>query len=232
MALVKFGGGIQEMRGSIGGTVFSRNKGGNYARGKTTPINPNTALQQIVRNTLSNLTTRWAQTLTAAQRTAWNLYADSVTVLNRLSESVNISGFNHYIRSNSLLLRSARPIVDDGPTVFEIPEGDPTFAITISEATQFITMTFDDTATWHNETGGYLWPFGGQPQNPQRNFFDGPWRFMSRIEGNDAGGPGSPADRFSQFAVSEGQHVWTYGRIQRKDGRLSEVFRADNFSGA
>lgn len=232
MALVKFGGGIIEMRGSIAGTVFSRNSTGNYARAKTTPINPNTALQQTVRAAMAFLTDRWSNTLTANQRIAWNLYASSVQVLNRIGESVNISGFNHYIRSNMIRKQYANPLIDDGPTVFEIPAADPTYSISVSEGTQIITHSFDDTMDWAVEDGSFLFFYGGKPQNPQIFFFDGPWRKAGFIGGVDPGGPIEPHAAASEYAVAEGQHIWTYGRISRADGRLSEKFRADTFCAA
>ncbi|GAI01350.1 unnamed protein product, partial [marine sediment metagenome] len=45
MALIKYGGGIVQISGSIAGTVFARNKMGNYARPRTKPVNPRTARQ-------------------------------------------------------------------------------------------------------------------------------------------------------------------------------------------
>lgn len=49
MALVQFGGGILDARGSIGGQVFSKNRFGNYMRARITPVNPNSARQAVVR---------------------------------------------------------------------------------------------------------------------------------------------------------------------------------------
>lgn len=229
MALIKFGGGIIEMRGSIGGTVFSRNSSGNYARAKTTPINPNTARQQNIRATMALLTSRWSQVLTASQRAAWNLYASSVAVLNRLGETTHISGYNHFIRSN-IIIRSRGPwTFDDGPTVFEIPDADPTYSIAASETSQEITVSFDDGLEWANEDPGWLLMFMGSPQNPQINFFDGPWRFLSNLVGIEGGGVVQPHVATAPFAISEGQRIWSYARIMRKDGRISEPFRADTF---
>ncbi len=232
MALVKFGGGITQMSGSIGGTVFARNRYGNYARSRTKPINPNTALQVAVRAALSELTVRWSTTLTAAQRTAWNLYASSVAMLNRLGETVFLSGFNHYIRSNSVRTRYAIAPIDAGPTLFEIPASDPALAFTASEATQQITLAFDDVFAWASEDGAHLAIYQGQPQNAQRNFFDGPWRNTAIIFG-DAGVPiTTPQIIPVSFAIAEGQRVWIYARISRADGRLSAPFRADIAVGA
>lgn len=227
MALIKFGGGVVGMAGSIAGTTFARNRSGSYARARTKPINPNSAAQQLVRAALADLTVRWSQTLTPAQRTAWNLYAANVIMQNRLGESINLSGFNMYIRSNSLLLRAALSAVDTGPALFELPTQDPTFAITASAATQLVSVTFDNTAAWANEDDAHMFIFTGNPQNAQRNFFNGPWGYAGAIAGDAVAAPASPATFTTTQVIAEGQKLWTYGRIVRADGRLSEPFRGD-----
>lgn len=232
MALIKFGGGVVQMTGSIAGDTFARNRYGNYARSRTKPTNPNTDRQVLVRATLSELTTRWAQTLNATQRAAWNLYGNSVSMKNRLGESCFLTGFNHYVRSNSNSVRLGLTPVDDGPVIFELPAQDPAFAITISEATQNITAVYDDTMDWDTEDGGLLFMFQGSPQNAQRNFFAGPWRLWTAVEGADGAPIASPKIAPAVFAVAEGQHVWCYARILRADGRLSEPFRDDVLVGA
>jgi len=232
MALVKFGGGITQMAGSIGGTTFARNRYGNYARSRTKPTNPNTARQQTIRSALAFLTERWSLTLTAAQRTAWNLYAANVTMLNRLGESVNLSGFNMYIRSNSIRKAFGLAVIDAGPVVFEIPEADPTYAIAASEATQQITTTYDDTMDWADEDGAFMVGFQGAPQNPQRNFFAGPWKSFMVISGVNGAPPASPAITAVATAIAELQHLWCYARILRADGRISQPFRHDVFCAA
>lgn len=232
MALVKFGGGITQMTGSIGGTTFARNRYGNYARARTKPTNPNTALQQGVRASLTFLTERWAQTLTAAQRTAWNLYGSNVVMTNKLGESMNLSGFNHYVRSNMVRKQTGSAIIDAGPVVFELPETDPTYAITATEAAQTVDNAFDITLPWAVEDGAMIFWFQGQPQNAQRNFFAGPWRISGRQLGADPGPIVSPHTRPAVFAIAELQHLWGYARISRADGRLSTPFRDDVFVAA
>lgn len=227
MALIKFGGGVVQMSGSIGGDTFARNRYGNYARARTKPTNPNTSRQQAVRAAVAFLTQRWSVTLTAVQRTAWNLYADSVNMKNRLGETVHLSGFNHYIRSNATRKTGPTVLIDDGPTIFELPAQDPTFSVSGSEATQALTIAFDDTLPWAVEDGSFLFLFQGKPQNAQRNFFAGPWRFINYVGGIDPGGPIEPHVEIGDFAIAEGQRQWVYGRISRADGRLSEPFRAD-----
>ncbi len=229
MALIKFGGGVIQMSGSIAGNTFARNRYGNYVRARTKPINPNTDNQVLVRAVIASLTEKWSTVLTAANRTAWNLYASNVPMKNKLGEVMHLSGFNHYIRSNATRHRLAQGLANAGPVIFELPPQDPLFAISISEATQQVTVTYDDTRDWANENQGYLWFFQGQPQNPQRNFFKGPWLFCSSVLGVAGAPPASPAVRDVVTVCSEGQHVWFYGRIERADGRLSEPFYADTF---
>lgn len=232
MALIKFGGGVVQMSGSIAGNTFARNRYGNYVRARTKPVNPNTARQVAVRAGLAVLTTRWSLTLTALQRTAWNLYASSVNMTNRLGETINLTGFNHYIRSNTCAQMVGYPLVDDGPTVFEIPEADPTLSVAASEATQVLTMGYDDTLDWATEDLAYMYFFQGTPQNPQRNFFDGPWRLIGSVGGIDPGGPVEPHAGAAVFAIAQLQRQWIYARIQRADGRISQPFQSDGFVGA
>lgn len=230
--LVKFGAGIIEARGSIAGMTFSRNRSGAYARARVKPVNPNTDRQDDVRAAMAFLTDRWSQTLTNAQRIAWNLYASNVSMKNKLGEAINLSGFNHYIRSNTIAKLFALTVIDAGPVVFELPAQDPTYAITASEATQQITTTYDAVMDWASETGANLILSGGQPQNPQRNFFGGPWRLYGQVSGADGAPPAGPHAGVSAYAISELQRLWGYARIRRLDGRLSEEFRADCFVAA
>lgn len=232
MASVKYGGGIIQMSGSIAGNTFARNRFGNYVRAKTVPVNPNSATQQTVRAIITMLTSRWSQTLTAAQRTAWNLYADSVNMTNRLGETIQLSGFNHYIRSNSVRERVGAPLVDAGPTTFELPAHDPAFAVTASEAAQQVTFAYDSTMDWADEDDAYILFEQGQPQNAQRNFFAGPWRHCAQVEGVNGAPPASPKVAAAVFVVTELQHLWAYARISRADGRLSTPFRDDCYCAA
>lgn len=226
MALVKFGGGIVDMRGSIAGNTFARNRAGAYARARTKPVNPNTALQQAVRNNLQALVNAWSEVLTALQRTAWAQYAAAVPMTNRLGEEMHLTGFNMFIRSNTALLQAGLAQVNDGPTTLLLPEGDGSFAVSASEASQDITVTFDDTAAWCDENGAGLILKCGLPQNPTRNFFAGPYRFAGTIEGDSVTPPTSTEDVAASFTVAELQKIWCEARIVRADGRLSAPFRS------
>jgi len=226
MALVKFGAGIVGMSGSIGGTTFARNRYGSYARSKTKPVNPNTSNQSAVRAAVSYVTELWHNTLTAAQRTAWGAYAQAVAMTNRLGETTYLTGFNHFVRSNVERQNRSLGTVAAGPTTFALPEQDTLFAVSLSEATQNITVTFDDSQDWCDEDDSYLLLYMGSPQLVTRDFFSGPWLYAGKIDGDSTTPPTSTVDIAASFTATEGQKVFCYARIIRADGRVSEPFYA------
>jgi len=230
--LLKFGGGITEMRGSIAGNVYSRNRSGAYMRARTKPVNPNTTRQQAIRAAIAFVCARWSETLTKAHRDAWGVYGANVPMKNRLGETIYLSGFNHYIRSNAGRVQLGFAAIDTAPVIFELPAKDPSIAIAPDAGDQLLNFSFDNTMAWANEDDGVLYLYQGLPQNAQRNFFGGPWRWVMCVGGDSITPPTSPDVAPCVFAIGEGQHQWIYCRIQRADGRLSEQFRADAFCSA
>lgn len=227
MALVKYGGGIVQMSGSIAGDTHARNRFGNYIRARTKPINPNSARQAKVRSIIALLVERWNETLTADQRAAWETYAAAVNMKNKLGETVNLTGFNHYIRSNCSYVDLGGGYFDDAPTTLSLADKDPTFAIAASAATQEITVTFDANMAWNSEPGAGMFMLDGTPQLATRNFFAGPYRGLIWLGGIQPPGNVSPQAHTSLFVLVEGQRIWVQARIIRVDGRLSETFTAN-----
>jgi len=225
MALVKYGGGIVQASGSIAGNTFARNRFGNYMRARTKPVNPQSARQVAARNRVAFLAEEWSATLTPAQRLSWAAYAAAVSWTNRLGESVNLTGFNMFVRSNAAILGVGGVVVADGPTVLSLPNSDPLFSVALSEASG-ITTTFDDTLDWLNEDGGYLSIELGTPQLASRNFFNGPWRWDSAIAGDAVTAPTTPdgPNAVTTWTLIEGQLVWARARIIRADGRITTPF--------
>ena len=229
MALIEFGGGIKRMSGSIAGNIFDRGTDYNAVRGKTKPVDKNTANQQRIRSTFAYLSTRWAQTLSDVQRTAWGVYGSTVTIKNRLLEDIHVSGFHHYLRSNIIRLQSGLAPVDNGPVVMSIPASDPAFAIEVDEFSQEIYVTFNDALDWANENDGHMFVYQGRPMTHQTTFFRGTWRSCGDIEGSAAAAPAIPATQQNVFVATENQNQFAYARIGRADGRLSEQMFSDSF---
>jgi len=223
MALIKYGGGVTQASGSIGGNTFARNRFGNYTRSRTKPVNPNSTAQGLSRSSLAYLAQYWNATLSVEERGSWETYAGSVPGLNRLGESVYLTGFNEFLRSNIIRLQNELAVIEAGPTVLTLPETDPTFAIVATEADQKIAVTFDEDLPWDSEAGAKMYIYAGEPQNPTRNFFKGPWK----LAGSLSNGAETGAKIDSPYTLVTGQKIWCYARIQRADGRLSNPFRGD-----
>lgn len=232
MALVVLPEGTQ-ISGSIGGTTWSHNRYGAYKRNRSVPVNPNTDRQVAVRNAVKAITIAWNNVLTQAQRDAWETYAANVVWKNHLGQDVYLNGLTHFVRSNVPRYRCDLARIDDAPTIFTLAAAELSLGASASEATQVVTVTFDDTADWCVETGGFEVFYMGLPQNGSITFFGGPYRRLGCLFGQDApnGEPSSPHAwdaSATPWPIAEGQRIWIRTRIGRADGRLSE-FAQVNF---
>ena len=99
MAKIVFGGGVSQASGKIGGTVYARNKGGSYSRNFVVPANPQTAKQSAQRNLLGLKSAAW-RALSDVQRDAWISWADENPILDRLGNSIILSGAQAYNKIN------------------------------------------------------------------------------------------------------------------------------------
>jgi len=118
MALLKLGPLIAGIRGTLGGTIFSANKSGPFARSWAKPVNPRSAAQQTQRQFASSHGTHWTA-LTQAQRDDWDTYAAAAPQekTNSLGEAYYASGYNWYCEINTHLLLSGRARRDVFPSV-------------------------------------------------------------------------------------------------------------------
>lgn len=113
MATVKYGASISDARGSVGGTVMSRNLAGAYTRARVAPVNRNTPKQSLVRQNFGANSKMWSGTLTGDQRSAWTLFAQANPVPNRLGDSIILSGLAMFLGLNQTLSQiGAAPILD------------------------------------------------------------------------------------------------------------------------
>lgn len=99
MAKVKFSALISEMRNKLNGSVFARNRGGNYLRTKVTPVNPQSLAQVQARALLTQFAQSW-RGLTQAQIAAWNAAVDQWSTTDVFGDSVTPSGSALYVRLN------------------------------------------------------------------------------------------------------------------------------------
>lgn len=96
------GPAIAEIRGSIGGTVFSRNRYSAYTRNRTIPTVSTTPPAMLAKARMTAATQAW-QSLTSTARASWTQWALSNPVSNSLGQQQALTGHvafvQHHIRS-------------------------------------------------------------------------------------------------------------------------------------
>ena len=119
-ALVKFGGGVSEMRGKEAGIIYSRNAYGSYVKQKVSPVNPQTSKQLGQRTLMGNLAQTWAA-LSAGEKASWTNLGEQVTRVNRFGDTTYYTGFGIYMKLNRNIVLAGGTALDEAPTVPEIP---------------------------------------------------------------------------------------------------------------
>ncbi|MCK5319485.1 MAG: hypothetical protein KAJ55_16360 [Anaerolineales bacterium] len=219
-----------ELSGSIGGFTASHNRGGSYFRKRVVPVDPGTAFQLVIRGFVSDLTSLWLNTLTTAQRTAWDLYALQVPLPDALGEPRNVGGLAMYVRSNVPRLQAGEPRVDAGPTTFNLGDYTQPVMAAPSEAGQTVSWVFTPADDWANEDDAGMLFLISRPQNASINFFKGPYRFAAVVQGDSLVPPVSPVVMPLPFAFVAGQRIFAEVKVTRADGRLSAKFRTNQLA--
>ena len=104
MALIKFGGGVAAISGTIAGTVYARNRAGAYSRNWAKPINAPTIPQSQRRVLFGQTASMWSE-LSLAARDGWNALAATTERKNRLGDTYQPTGRQIFmeVQQNMLL---------------------------------------------------------------------------------------------------------------------------------
>ncbi len=138
--------------GSIGGTTFSRNRGGQYIRRRAIPTNPDSIPQQTVRAILSEQSQAWADR-TDAERDAWKNWAIQNPITDVLGQQITLTGHQAFIKLNSRLdLTNDTELT--APPIINAPAGLLTLALTADIGVGTTEITFTTTPT---AAGVKLW---------------------------------------------------------------------------
>lgn len=207
--------------GSVGGLTFSHNRGGKYTRARVTPTDPSTALQQTMRAAMGVLAPFWGETLTQPERDAWDLYADNVTWINPLGETIFLTGQQHFLRVNTVRIQTGIAILSTAPSIFDLGTFTaPSIEDAISGPPASAQLVFNPADAWANAVGGFMAFYAGRAQGPGRKFYRGPFRFGSSIAG-DPVPPTSPASITIPQVWPVGSLIWMQVRVIQVDGRMS-----------
>lgn len=121
MAKVQFGSGVAYISGRVAGTVHARNKGGSYVRRMSIPVNPATTFQQNVRSSLADNSAGW-RNLAAADQMAWEAWAKTHPIVDRLGAAILLSGQQAYVALNRNAFSNG-----DGANFYTTPPAEPAF---------------------------------------------------------------------------------------------------------
>lgn len=206
MALVQFGGGVTQMRGSIGGTCFSRSAAGNIVRARTKPINPRSALQQARRATAAMLTNYWSATLTEQQRTDWRAYAAGTTWTNRLGQVISINGLAAFVRTNALNALSGEAVIAAAPLALGHAAGI-VGTFTAEPTASTITLA-EPSAGWDKGVDDDWWfIFQYPPTEAGRIAFPKGGRYLTSFEGDQTTPPTVTTPITSLWTMQLGQRM-------------------------
>jgi hypothetical protein len=120
MARIKYSALVSDMRNKLNGSVLSKNRAGSYIRNKVTPVNPQTAFQQTIRQRLGSFSTGW-RGLTQDQRQAWLSSTKSFPYTDIFGDKKELDGKSLYVKLNMNLANAGQTAITDAPQPASIP---------------------------------------------------------------------------------------------------------------
>jgi hypothetical protein len=214
-----------EYSGAVGGWVASHNRFGQYFRRRSVPVNPSSQYQQTVRAYFAEAVRYWVDILDAGERAAWNTYAANTPVLDKLGQTIYLTGQNMFIRTAIAGQLLGLSIETTAPTYYDLGNFTPLVAVEATTLAQELSVSFNNADEWAATDGGGALIYISRPQNPSVIFHKGPYRLADTIDGNTSSPPSSPAGIAVPFAIVANQHLFSAYRIYQPDGRLSNLMR-------
>lgn len=192
---VKFTAFMADARNKLNGTVFSRNRGGAYARTKVSPSNPKTAAQSLARSRFGTYSSGW-RALTAAQRTGWNDAVGNFPRTDQFGDTYLLSGQSLYVSLNGALAATGQTAITTAP----VPGAVGAFATMVAAmAAGAATATLTFTAT--PVPAGYAVQIFATPgMSPGRNYAQGKFKQISTL----AAAATSPANVATAYTTKYG----------------------------
>ncbi len=157
--------------GSYQNLTFSRNRYGQYVRGRSIPVNPSSSFQAAVRARMATNAAAW-RLLTASQRTAWADFGVNISRTDSLGQSYTLNGFGAYCMVNNNRLAAGDAVISD-PVIYTEPTALLTITPTLTSAAFSLAYTATPLAA-----GVRLFWYAG-PQRPAGRNFEGDMRLIS-----------------------------------------------------
>jgi hypothetical protein len=152
MAAVKYGLGITEIRGAVGGAVFQR-------CGKVLSIRENrhhnpakSTFGNSSRTQFSYIANAW-RILTAAQKSAWNAVASGYPATDPFGNTITLTGYQVFVRLNRWVILSNSPIVSTAQA-YNPPASNSMTTYGFNHVGSQFFLTFQGSLT-----AGHIWLF-------------------------------------------------------------------------
>lgn len=178
MAKIKFSALVSDIRNSLNGSTFARNRGGNYFRNKTSPVNRQTPAQMALRNAFGSISQAW-QGLSEAQRQTWNDAVSDYAYTDQFGDSRQLSGAQLHQQLNQNLAVVGAAMITTAPIktpVFQLASA----SVLTSAATQDMDLTL---APGPLPAGVRVVVQATRPVSAGRNFLKNEYRTIHVING-------------------------------------------------
>jgi len=133
--LIKLGFGFDEIKGKLGGTIFSSYRGVTMARNRKACGGIDSDRWDSVRADLVDTSSQWS-TLTVPEQTAWQGATPSFPYTDKFGDQQFYSGYELFVKLNFFNLRAGNPILTTPPAPVVKPNYGP-IAMQIPDAANF-----------------------------------------------------------------------------------------------
>ena len=195
---VKFGAMMVDARGKLGGHVFSKNRGGAYARTKTTPVNPQTSYQSAVRAAFTEISQAW-RSLTDAQRKSFDASVSNFARTDVFGDLKNPSGANLHQRLNLNLNAAGASYITEAPALTASP-GTFEYTITVNGTTPAVSVAWTSGAI---PAGTAVIVEATAPQSPGKSYVKNQFRQLGILPAADT----TPTSFLTEYQARFGNPV-------------------------
>jgi hypothetical protein len=141
MAIINFGVGVSDARGSVGGHTFTKGRFGAVLRQKVSPVQPRTTAQLAVRSLFTDFAKAWGQNLTDVQRAGFIALAASNPRTNRFGNPNVLTGAQLFQSINRNLSTVGVAELDDAPADLNV-DGLTSLTLTATFTASVLTVDF------------------------------------------------------------------------------------------
>ena len=201
MAKIMYGSLAGALSGALGNDVFSHNRAGAYIRRLVIPTKVVNDYTTEVRNNLIACARAWGL-LPPEKQAAWNTWANSHPITDRLGQKQTLFGAGAYTQLNARILRATDAVITVPPTA-AAPQPLLTLSAVATFAAQDCVLTFTPAALQATER---LWVQAALLVNPGQNYFRNLLKLvlvdiLTSVTGVDVGP--NIVDRFGNLAVGQ-----------------------------